>query len=235
MDRSLGTVAQPRIQDVTPQIAKSHIVYGSSDSTNPAYSGANRSLNYAEGGSIQRPELERVSIIPLPLEYKDTIGLFGKENHFIRVDVRINRTVSNGCFEEVGWQCASVTTGEPTTINTYQSAVIDLDADPITVNTYEPAEITANAIPNFSDPWVSVDLENLKTGNKFIDAWFDVRLYKSNRQEHPYNKMYIRENDFFYIGFHARNTKRLPHNVKCTVGQELIFGLPQEEQRYINS
>ena len=65
MDRSLGTVAQPRIQDVTPQIAKSHIVYGSSDSTNPAYSSANRSLNYAEGGSIQRPELERVSIIPI--------------------------------------------------------------------------------------------------------------------------------------------------------------------------
>ena len=235
MDRSLGTVAQPRIQDVTPQIAKTHIVYGSSDSTNPAYSSANRSLNYAEGGSIQRPELERVSIIPLPLKYKDTIGLFGKENHFIRVDVKINRTVSNSCFEEVGWECAMVTPGEPTTVNTYQSAVVDLDADPITVNTYEPAEINASAIPNFSDPWVSVELENLKTGNKFIDAWFDVRLYKSNREEHPYNKMYVRENDFFYIGFHARNTRRLPYNVKCTVGQELVFGLPQEERRYINS
>ena len=235
MDRSLGTVAQPRIQDVTPQIAKSHIVYGASDSTNPAYSSANRSLNYAEGGSIQRPELERVSIIPLPLEYQDTVGLFGKENHFIRVEVRINRTVSNSCFEEAGWQCAMVTEEEPNIVNTYESAVIDPDGDPVTVNTYVPASIKASAIPDISDPWVSVDLENLKTGNKFIDAWFDVRLYKSNREEHPYNKMYIRENDFFYIGFHARNTKRLPYNVKCTVGQQLLFGLPEEEQRYINS
>ena len=235
MDRSLGTVAQPRIQDVTPQIAKTHIVYGASDSTNPAYSAANKSLNYAEGGSIQRPELERVSIIPFPLKYQDTVGLFGKENHFIRVNVKLNRTVANSCFEEVGWQCAMVTPEEPNTVNTYQSAVIDLDGDPVTVNTYEPAEINASAIPNFSDPWVSVDLENLKTGNQYIDTWFDVRLYKSNREEHPYNKMYIRENDFFYIGFHARNTKRLPYNVECTVGQELVFGLPPEEQRYINS
>ena len=134
MDRSIGTAAQPRTQDVTPQIAKSHIVYGASDNTNPMYSSANKSLNYSIGGNINTPELE-----------------------------------------------------------------------------------------------------NLKTGNKYIDTWFDVRLYKSNREEHPYDKMFVRDKDHFYIGFHARNTKRLPYNVKCTVGQQLIFGLPEEERRYINS
>jgi len=235
MDRSLGTVAQPRIQDVTPQIAKSHIVYGASDSTNPAYSSANRSLNYAEGGSIQRPERERVTIIPFPLDYQDTVGLFGKENHFIRVDVNVNRDISNSCFEEIGWECATMSLEDTAINNTYETAIVDRNADLIVINSYEPAEIRVNAVPNFSDPWITVDLENLKTGNKFIDAWLDVRLYKSNREEHPYNKMYIRENDFFYIGFHARNTKRLPYNVKCTVGQQLIFGLPPEDQRYINS
>ena len=234
MDRSLGTVAQPRIQDVTPQIAKTHIVYGSSDSTNPAYSSANRSLNYAEGGSIQRPELERVSIIPLPLKYKDTIGLFGKENHFIRVDVKINRTVSNSCFEEVGWECAMVTPGEPTTVNTYQSAVVDLDADPITVNTYEPVVLDDTLSPKYK-AYLSIDLNNFKTGNIYVDSWLDARLYTAEREEHPYDKMYIPENSFFYIGFHARNTRRLPYNVECLIGDEYVSELTMtaEDRRYI--
>jgi hypothetical protein len=235
MDRSLGTASQPRIQNVTQQIAKSNIIYGASVSANPAYTSANKSLNYSTGGSIHSPELERISIIPLPLEYQDTVGLFGKENHFIRVDVQINREVSNSCFEEIDWECGHVTDQASTSINTYNSAIVNSATDTETLNDYEPAEITANSVPNFSDPWITVDLENLKTGNKYIDVWFDVRLYKSNREEHPYNKMFVREKDFFYIGFHARNTKRLPYNVKCMVGQELVFGLKAEDQRYINS
>ena len=83
MDRSLGTPAQPRIQDVSQQIIKTHEIYGASVNTNPAYSSADRSLNYAIGGSIQKPEVDRVSIIPYTINYKDTVGLFGKENHFV--------------------------------------------------------------------------------------------------------------------------------------------------------
>ena len=30
---------------------------------------------------------------------------------------------------------------------------------------------------------------------------------------------YAKGNRFFYIGFHARNTKRIPYNVDCVVGQ----------------
>ena len=84
------------------------------------------------------------------------------------------------------------------------------------------------------DSYVSVDLENLKTGNKYIDNWFDVRLYSKSREEHPYDKMYVRLNDYFYIGFHARNTKRLPYNVKCVIGREYISGLSPEGMRYTN-
>ena len=229
MDRSLGTTAQPRIKDVTTQIQQTNLIYGSSDNTNPVQC-ANRSLNYAAGGSIN-VKLES----HLPLQYQDTVGLFGKENHFVRVDVKINRTVSNSCFEGIGWECAIITEADDGIVNTYEPAVIDLEDDLEIVNDYEPAEISENSAPDFSDAYLTVVLQNLKTGNKYIDSWFDVRLYKSNREEHPYNLMYVRQNDFFYIGFHARNTKRLPYNVKCTVGQEYVFAVDESDKRYLNS
>ena len=235
MDRSLGTTAQPRIQNVTPQILKTHEIYGASDSTNPAYSSANRSLNYAAGGSITSPEQDRVTIIPYTINYKDTVGLFGKENHFVRVNVNIDKATAFACFEEEGWECAMITNKDLSIINTYLPAEIDETKDLSIVNTYEPARFTQNSLATKFNAYVSVDLENLKTGNKYIDNWFDVRLYTKAREEHPYNKMYVRLNDFFYIGFHARNTRRLPYNVKCVIGQEYLSGLEEGAMRYTNA
>ena len=234
MDRSLGTTAQPRIQDVTPQINRTNEIYGSSDNTNPAYNSANRSLNYASGGSITSPEKDRVTIIPYTINYKDTVGLFGKENHFVRVEVNINRDFAFACFEEPGWECAMITPDDLEVFNTYYTGVLDETKDLTTVNTYEPALLSRQGVANLPDEYISVDLENLKTGNKYIDSWFDVRLYSKTREEHPYDKMYVRMNDFFYIGFHARNTKRLPYNVKCVIGREYISGLGPEGMRYTN-
>ena len=236
MDRSLGTPAQPRIQDVTPQILKSHQIYGASDNTNPAYLSANRSLNYAAGGSITKPELDKVTIIPYTINYQDTVGLFGKENHFIRINVNVDRSVAFACFDEEGWECAVMSQGlDLSTVNTYVPAVADPSLDLTTENTYEPAEVFSNnELTSKHDAFISVDLENLKTGNKYIDSWFDVRLYTADRKEHPYNKMYVRLKDHFYIGFHARNTKRLPYNVKCVIGQEYVSGLEAGSIRYKN-
>jgi len=219
---------------VTQSILDRHIIYGASDNTNPAYLSSNRSLNYATGGSITSPEKDKVSIIPFTINYKDTVGLFGKENHFIKVDVSINPTVAFACFEENGWECAVVTDGPASIVNTYLSAAIDPYTDLETVNDYDPAEILQNSLVKKFDSYISVDLENLKTGNKYIDAWFDVRLYTKSRKEHPYDKMYVRLNDFFYIGFHARNTRRLPYNVKCVIGQEYISRDSVDFDRYIN-
>lgn len=235
MDRSLGTTASPRIQDVTPQIQRINEIYGASDNTNPAYSSSNRSLNYAVGGSIQRPELDKVSIIPYTINYADSVGLFGKENHFVRVNVNINPEVAFACFEEEGWECAVIKENlDLSIINTYYPAEVDYDEDKTTVNTFDPAIISRNKLAYKSDAYISVDLENLKTGNKYIDSWFDVRLYTASREEHPYDKMYVRLNDHFYIGFHARNTKRLPYNVKCVIGQEYLSGLEAGSLRYQN-
>ena len=221
-------------KDVTQRILDRHTIYGASDNTNPAYLSSNRSLNYATGGSITSPEQDRVSIIPYTINYKDTVGLFGKENHFIKVNINIDPSAALACFEEEGWQCAVMTEGELSTINTYLSAIVDPLKDLTTVNTYDPASLSTNSLVIKADPYVSVDLENLKTGNKYIDAWFDVRLYNKAREEHPYDKMSVRVNDYFYIGFHARNTRRLPYNDKCIIGQEYLSGLEPGAMRYSN-
>lgn len=221
-------------KDVTQRILDRHIIYGASDYTNPAYSSSNKSLNYATGGSITRPEIDNVTIIPFTINYEDTVGLFGKENHFVRVDVKIDRSVAFACFEEEDWECAYITEGEQTTINSWTSAYIDNEKDLIEQNEYLPANIQGNSLRLKNNAYISVDLENLKTGNKYIDAWFDVRLYTKAREEHPYDKMYVRLNDFFYIGFHARNTRRLPYNVKCVIGQEYVSGLEPASMRYRN-
>ena len=219
---------------VTQRILDRHIIYGASDNTQPGYASANKSLNYHTGGSISSPELNNVSIVPFTLNYRDTVGLFGQENHFIKVNINIDKNAAYACFEEEGWQCAVITEGEASIINTYLPAIVDPKLDLEVVNTYEPAGILANTLATKADPYISIDLENLKTGNKYIDAWFDVRLYNKAREEHPYDKMYVRLNDYFYIGFHARNTRRLPYNVKCVIGQEYLSGLEAGSMRYTN-
>ena len=237
MDRSLGTTAQPRIQDVTPQIQKTHMVYGPSDTTNPAYSSANRSLNYQAGGSINSPELDRVTIIPYTLQYQDTVGLYGKENHFVRVNLSIDRSIALACFEENDWECAMISADPDGTLNTYEPAIIDRFAEEdvdTPIEGYYPANLLIPDLGDLPNAYVSVDLENLKTGNKYIDSWLDVRLYTANKEEHPYDRLFVHLNDYFYIGFHARNTKRLPYNVKCTVGREYVSGLSEENRRYGN-
>ena len=221
-------------KDVTQRILDRHTIYGASDNTQPAYSSANKSLNYHTGGSISSPELNNVSIVPFTLNYSDTVGLFGQENHFIKVNVNIDKNATFACFEEEDWFCAEMTPKDLSIVNTYLPATVDDTLDLVTVNTYDPAKILLNTLATKADPYISVDLENLKTGNKYIDAWFDVRLYTKAREEHPYDKMYVRLNDYFYIGFHARNTRRLPYNVKCVIGQEYISGLEVGAMRYSN-
>ena len=235
MPRSIETVAQPRTQNVTDQILKSHNIYGASDNTNPAYASANCSLNYSEGGSISKPQRDKVSIIPFKMKYNDSVGLFGKENHFIRVDVKIDGSVALACFEEEFWECATIQPQETEDDVYYKKAVIDLNEDPIPREDYDPARFIQNNLSSLSNAYISVDLNNLKTGNKYIDAWFDVRLYTKNRMEHPYDKMYVRLRDYFYIGFHARNTKRLPYNVECIIGQQYVSSIPAGEERYENN
>ena len=219
--------------DVTAEILQNHLIYGASDNTAPAGLSSSRSLNYAKGPSITRPDNISISTLPYTLKYQDSVGLFGAENYFVRVNVNTNLEYVNACFEEKYWECAVIkNVSEPSGL--YEQAVIDESLDLITVNTYDPAFLKMN-VNRKKNAYVSIDLNNLKTNNIYVDNWLDVRLYTAEREEHPYDKMYVRENDQFYIGIHARNTRRLPYNIECLIGNEYISGndMTDSERQYI--
>ena len=222
--------------NVTEQINRQMIGMGGG-SANPNYLSVNKSLNFAKGSnSIVNAHTERVTAIPYTSNYKDTVGLFGAENVFIKVQLDVQNTLQideNGVLID-GYEDVVVTSPDPGADIYWTEAVSDFNADLTIVNTFEPAVFT-NELNFVPGAVIKIDLENLKTGNKYLDAWFDVRLYQKNREEHAYDTMYVPVGEFFYIGFHARNTKRLPYNVRMTVNGELIskYDLTAEQRRYL--
>ena len=210
--------------DVTNEILQNHIIYGASDYTAAHRHAAGRSLNYADGPSIQRPVKQEVSIIPFTLKYESDVGLFGAENYFVRVDLKLLGIASGFCFEEPYWDCGYIDFASTEGWDgTYEPGLVTYDEMPID-NTYEQAKVNEPTLPvrKGTDAYVSVDLNNLKVGNKYIDDWLDTRLYTKDREEHPFDRMYVRINDFFYIGIHARNTRRLPFNIECVIGNAVV-------------
>ena len=77
-----------------------------------------------------------------------------------------------------------------------------------------------NYLKNYNQ--FSVYLENKGTNNIYVDRHVDGRLYKVNREEHPYELMYVATKDCVYVGIHARNTKRLPYDMTIYFGYETI-------------
>ena len=221
--------------NVTEQINNIHMQYGGSDNTAPGCLSASKKLNYANGATFQNAIEEKITVIPFTLNYKDTVGLFGAENIFVKINVNVIDS-GNEAYSEPFWEALAV--GEDGSIPDpfYNNALEDPITDLVPVNDFDPSDIN-NILPdqNLWHQKVSIDLTNLKTGNKYIDSWFDVRLYTKTREEHAYDKMYINKNDYFYIGFHARNTRRLPYNVDCTIGKEYIssYEITEDNKRYI--
>ena len=112
----------------------------------------------------------------------------------------------------------------------------DLDIpENVPVLEYYPAKIS-NTLSVEWDSMALIDLTNLKTGNKYNDDWIDVRLYTKYREEHPYDQMWIGYKDSFYLGVHARNTRRLPYNILCIIGKELgKYGQFTSEQKQMTA
>ena len=220
--------------NVTKQINKSHLIYGSSDYTAPHRTAAGKALNYAKGASIHKPEQQTVGIVPYTLKYQGQTGLFGAENYFVKINLDIRRDATYACYEELYWQCGNIlyVDRNPEDIGYNPGLVQNLEM-PID-NTFVQAEVNANTLPVLNGlTYLSIDLNNIKTGVHQNDEWLDVRLYTSDRIEHPYDKMYIRPKDFFYIGFHARNTRRLNYNVECLIGAEYLTFAAIEDKKYI--
>ena len=224
--------------DVTNEIRKNHIIYGASDYTAPHRHASGRSLNYAAGPSITRPAIQNVSIVPFTLKYESEVGLFGAENYFVKVNLDILNSAAGVCYEEPFWFCGNVDYGSNEPPDGFYSPGLVLKGDYAVEPGYIQANVNDNNLPYIpgSDSYISIDLNNLKVGNRFIDDWLDVRLYTKDREEHPFDRMYVRSNDFFYIGIHARNTKRLAFNVECVLGKEFLeYDAIQEKQLIMRS
>ncbi len=206
--------------DVTEQIRSIRKTYGGSYSSSPESLAVSKNLNYAKGASIRTAPEETVTVIPFTLNYKDSVGLFGAENTFIKVNVDIIDS-NDQAYEEEGWISAEVDQEGVSNDSNYVAATRDYTVDTTTVLGYDPAEFIRD-LSVVWDPMVSIDVDNKKTGNIYNDNWFDVRLYTKNREEHPFNEMFLKRKDFFYIGFHARNTRRIPYNVDCTIGNKYV-------------
>ena len=223
--------------DVTNEIRKNHLIYGASDYTAAHRHASGRSLNYAAGPSITRPANQQVTIVPFTLKYESAVGLFGAENYFVKVQLDIQNNAQGTCYEEPFWLCGFVDYGYDVMDPYYGTGIVDKNNFTYT-DSYVQASVTETYLPYLPgrDAFVSVDLNNLRVGNIYIDDWLDVRLYTKDREEHPFEKMYVRSNDFFYIGIHARNTKRLPFDVECIVGQEYLeYGAIEEKQLIMKS
>ena len=337
--------------DVTEQIRKqSNLVYSASDNTNPSQLASAKSLNYSHGATLQKPENLGVSVVPYKINYKDTIGLFGVENYFLKVNCAVTGDIVLQCFTEVGWSCAYVEgmqlptgtvtyyppggtgqqpvdtarfelrdapggggnalsstsqiavgstiymhqtqtdpEGDPSTfvpfswyfrdvandpgeftlitgetassytvdvsvfgkhvgcfvdytdaggnndswnagtcfvatngsaLPEYQNSTVNQNAQDSQANFFSAA-LNSDTLPNIgADAYISVELIRKDSGNRFIDAHVDYRLYTQDGFEHPFDKMYIKPTDSFYIGIHGRNTKRLAYEFECKIGNE---------------
>ena len=219
--------------DTSEAVLNRYLTYGGSDRTASKDLGASKSLNYAKGASLLKPAVERVNTAGYSLTYADSVGLMGPENYFVRFDLDIIDS-GNNHEEEEDWTLLFFSTVDEPTVNTYVSGVYDQEADDSgSVNDYNPSNFSA-AIPSYIDSVIKISLENFKTNNHFIDSWLDARLYTKERMEHPFDTMYVGLKDSFYLGIHARTTKRLPYNVKCSVTTDIqsYSKLTNEEKEY---
>lgn len=247
-DTASSRVQQGQRIDITDQIRLYHDLYGGSDNTQAGGLAASKSLNYAPAPTMQQAQPVKTTVYPFTFKLMGQVGLFGAENYYVRVDVDL-LTPLNAEFEEDGWFPADIEYGSATVVNTYESEVITFGPDEVIesnnqqlndnnrckdyiVNPNDPVSdwitqqncyidaIITDPIPFFWDPYVSVRLKDIGTGNIYIDNWLEPMLYTRERKMWGYDKMYIRPKDFFYVGVHARNTRHLPYNIEVIVGEE---------------
>jgi hypothetical protein len=218
---------------ITKEIQRKIELLGGSGSTNSTYYSASKSLNYAQGVNINNAPVDLVTAVPYTFKYEDSVGLFGSENAFIKIQLNIlgegsiyaNLDVQENNFTPV-W-----VTREFGTLNDYDTGLISFGEDTTADSDYVSSEAQdqLSGIPNL---YIRIDLRNVKTGNKYIDNWFDVRVYTKNKEEYFSDTLFIKPTDYFYIGLHARNTRRLPYNVEVDVGKFYIsYDKMTESQR----
>lgn len=205
--------------DVTAQILKQIREQGGSDNTNPAVLGSAKVLNYAAGPSISRAEEVTITSIPLVVPFEDAIGL-GANNYYIKFKLD-HIQARFACYEPRGWECARIEIEEYPEASDYEEAVMNESIDLEVVNTYEPATLENSGIRAADQPRLSVRLDNRGTGNIYEDKDFDPFLIRKNHDPVSVDTLWCKLSDTFYVGFHTRNTKRIPYKCDVLIGEEV--------------
>ena len=147
--------------NVTEQFNARRLSMGGSGSARPEYLSPNRTLDYAKGSnSLLNASTTRISAIPQVLNYKDTVGLFGAENVFIKIDLDVLNAVSVFVDNETivnDYAPAYMDAENPDTDLYWDPAVMDFRLDIFTQDTYEPALINTK-LESIPRPLISVCL-----------------------------------------------------------------------------
>tara|TARA_Y100001973_G_C5204862_1_gene340680 strand:- start:2067 stop:2738 length:672 start_codon:yes stop_codon:yes gene_type:complete len=218
--------------DTSEAVLDSYLTYGGSDRTAAKDLSTSKSLNYAKGASLVKPVIENVNTAGYSITFTDSVGIMGPENYFVKFNLDIIDAGNNYEAEE-GWIALFYSAANDSTVNTYVTGTNDLQADTVEVNGFAPANFS-NSIPNYIDGVIKITLDNLKTNNHFVDSWLDARLYTQDRLEFPFDTMYVGLKDSFYLGIHARDKRRIPYNIKCTVTTDVrsYSTLSSEEREF---
>jgi len=209
--------------DVTEQYLDSLRLYGGGEFSNRDSLVGSKSIVYGQGPSMQRAIEQTVTTIPFDITYKGDIGLMGTENIFFKIILNIQDTGNiDTCFEEPGWSCTRLLLAAPELDSNYDGVVVDSNASEGDSPTYIAAQFT-NELPfDQDDTLIGIRLINEGTGNIYEDANVDSRLYSICRFEHAFDDMLVGLTSTFYVGIHARNTKRNSYNVTCKLGTSFL-------------
>ena len=151
--------------NVTTEVLKINNTYSASDNTNPDRFASSKSLNYATGGSISKAENAEVNVVPFSLVYSDAVGLFGVENHFIKVKLNIIGDIVLKEYMEPGYIKADINLFEEEADTGFVSSNLD-QAGAENDTGYSSAATPPLTLPAIGlDAYLSVDLQNLKTTN----------------------------------------------------------------------
>lgn len=221
--------------NVTAEINRKIQQYGGSSSSREDYLSSNKALNFSDGANnINSARGQTITAIPQFLDINDEVGLFGAENKFIKIDLNILSSTTifvNIDYEENGY-FPVWTFDENVIINDFETAIFDFTLDRVIVDDYRPALIT-NDLSQYKRPIISVEVRNNKSGNQYLDNWLDYQIYDKNKNPIEFDEFYIDTKSTFYLGFHARNTKRLPVNFSVDIGIEYLefFDLSAEQRK----
>ena len=162
--------------NVTAEILKHDQVYSASDNTNPDRYASGKVLNYASGASITRPDVEEISVVPYNLHYEDSVGLFGVENYFLRINLNVVGDIVLAEYMEPGYNAAKIDLFDTSVSPSYSLAAKDDDAPENDIG-WNSAATPSLFLPNIgTESYLSVKLVNHETGNMYTDAHLDVRL-----------------------------------------------------------